>query len=71
VRAVPWHHRLAYPAVAEGAGMKKALGWILLVLILFYIGTQPAEAADIARGLGNGIMEVFRNIGTFVRELTT
>jgi hypothetical protein len=51
--------------------MKKALGWILLVLLIFYIGTNPGPAADIARGLGDGFAEVFRNIGVFLRELTT
>ena len=51
--------------------MKKALGWILLILLIFYIGTNPGPAADIARGLGDGMAEVFRNIGTFLRELST
>jgi hypothetical protein len=55
----------------RGAGMKKALGWILLILVIFYISTQPGDAADIARGIGDGLAEVFRNLGTFVRELTT
>nr|WP_296071134.1 hypothetical protein [uncultured Actinoplanes sp.] len=49
--------------------MKKALGWILLILLIFYIGTNPGPAADIARGLGDGIAEVFRNIGVFLRNL--
>jgi hypothetical protein len=49
--------------------MKKALGWILLILLIFYIGTNPGPAADIARSLGDGIAEVFRNIGVFLRNL--
>ena len=49
--------------------MKKAVGWIVLVLVIFYIGTNPGPAADIARGLGDGIAEVFRNIGTFFQNL--
>ena len=51
--------------------MKKAIGWIVLILLVFYIGTNPGPAADIARGLADGIGEVFRNIGVFLRELTT
>ncbi|GIE95077.1 hypothetical protein [Paractinoplanes rishiriensis] len=51
--------------------MKKALGWILLILVIFYIGTNPGPAADIAHGLGDGMSEIFRNIGTFLRELST
>jgi hypothetical protein len=49
--------------------MKKALGWIALALLIFYIGTNPGPAADIARSLGDGIAEVFRNIGTFFTEM--
>ncbi|MEU8818512.1 hypothetical protein [Actinoplanes sp. NPDC048796] len=51
--------------------MKKALGWIVLILVIFYIGTNPGPAADIAQGIGDGIAEVFRNVGVFVRELAT
>ena len=50
--------------------MKKAAGWILLALVLFYIGTNPGPAADIARGIGDGFAEVFRNVGVFLRELS-
>ena len=49
--------------------MKKAVGWIVLALVIFYIGTNPGPAADIARGIGDGVAEVFRNIGTFFAEL--
>lgn len=50
--------------------MKKAIGWIVLILIIFYIGTNPGPASDIARGIGDGIAEIFRNIGVFLRELS-
>jgi hypothetical protein len=49
--------------------MRKAIGWIVLVLLIFYIGTNPGPAADIARGLGDGIETVFTNVGTFFSEL--
>jgi hypothetical protein len=49
--------------------MKKAVGWIALALLIFYVGTQPGEAADVARGLGDGIKNVFTNVGTFFSEL--
>jgi hypothetical protein len=51
--------------------MKKVVGWIALALLIFYIGTNPGPAADIARGLGDGVAEVFRNIGEFLRSLAT
>ena len=49
--------------------MKKALGWIALALLIFYIGTNPGPAADIAKSLGDGVAEVFRNIGIFFSEM--
>jgi len=39
--------------------------------VIFYIGTNPGPAADIARGIGHGIAEAFRNIGVFLRNLAT
>jgi hypothetical protein len=51
--------------------MKKAVGWIALALVVFYIGTQPGEAADIARGVGDGVAEVFRNVGVFFSDLAS
>jgi hypothetical protein len=49
--------------------MKKAIGWIALALVIFYIGTNPVPAADIASGIGEGIADMFRNIGVFFSEL--
>ena len=51
--------------------MKKVLGWILLILLIFYIGTNPGPASDIAQGIGDGIATVFRNVGTFFSELAS
>jgi hypothetical protein len=51
--------------------MKKVLGWAAIILVIFYIGTNPGPAADIAEGIGDGIAEVFRNIGTFFSELAS
>ncbi|WP_173745327.1 hypothetical protein [Actinoplanes sp. TFC3] len=49
--------------------MKKAVGWIALFLVIFYIGTSPGPAADTAQGIGDGIAQVFRNIGVFFSNL--
>ena len=51
--------------------MKKVIGWILLVLLIFYIGTNPGPAADIARSIGSGLAEAFRNIGIFFSDLVS
>jgi hypothetical protein len=51
--------------------MKKVLGWAVLILVIFYIGTNPGPAADIAQGIGSGIATVFRNIGVFFSNLAS
>jgi hypothetical protein len=49
--------------------VKKAVGWIVLILVIYYIGTNPGPAADIADGIGEGVAEVFRNVGVFFSDL--
>ncbi|GAA2700091.1 MULTISPECIES: hypothetical protein [Actinoplanes] len=49
--------------------MKKVLSWVLLFLLVFWIGTNPGPAADVARGIGDGVSEIFTNIGTFFVDL--
>jgi hypothetical protein len=51
--------------------MKKIVGWILLILLIFYIGTNPGPAADIAQSIGSGLAQAFRNIGVFFSNLVT
>ena len=51
--------------------MKKVLGWVVLILLIFYVGTNPGPAADIAQGIGSGVAEVFRNIGVFFSNLAS
>jgi len=51
--------------------MKKAVGWIVLILVIYYIGTNPGPAADIADGIGEGVAEVFRNVGVFFSDLAS
>jgi hypothetical protein len=59
------------PIIERGAPMKKIIGWFMLILVIFYISTNPGPAADIARGIGSGIANVFRNIGVFFSNLAT
>jgi hypothetical protein len=51
--------------------MKKIVGWVVLALLIFYIGTNPGPAATIATNIGHGIAGVFRNIGVFFSNLTS
>ncbi|BCY07778.1 hypothetical protein L3i22_028660 [Actinoplanes sp. L3-i22] len=52
-----------------GEAMKKILGWVLLFLLVFWIGTNPGPAADVARSIGDGVATIFTNIGTFFVNL--
>jgi hypothetical protein len=61
----------ARPGRRKETVMKKAIGWVLVALVVFYIGTQPGPAADIAKGMGDVIGQIFRNVGTFFRQLFT
>lgn len=51
--------------------MKKAAGWLVLILVIFYIGTNPGPAAAIAEGVGSGMANIFRNIGVFFSQLAS
>jgi hypothetical protein len=67
---IPCHdHLVNGPDLERSAPVKKAIGWIVLILVIFYIGTNPGPAADIAQGIGSGIANVFRNIGVFFSNL--
>ncbi|GAA2871032.1 hypothetical protein Acy02nite_29200 [Actinoplanes cyaneus] len=50
--------------------MKKVLGWVLLFLLVFWIGTNPGPAADVARSIADGVAQIFTNIGTFFVNLS-
>ena len=49
--------------------MKKVIGWVVVALLVFYIGTRPGQAADIAEGVGSTVANIFRNIGVFFADL--
>ncbi|RZU48299.1 hypothetical protein EV385_0012 [Krasilnikovia cinnamomea] len=51
--------------------MKKLIGWILAILLVFYIGTHPGPAADIAQGIGNTAADLAQGIGVFVSDLAS
>jgi hypothetical protein len=50
--------------------MKQVLGWGTLLLVIFYIGTNPDPASELASNIGSGIAELFTNIGDFLVELS-
>ena len=49
--------------------MKKVIGWVVLALLVFYIGTNPGQAADLTETIASRIAGIFRNIGVFFSNL--
>jgi hypothetical protein len=50
--------------------LKKVLGWLALAFLIWYIATQPAEAASVMRSIGNGLRNIAVGFGSFVSGLT-
>jgi hypothetical protein len=50
--------------------MKKVVTWVLVGFLVFYIVTQPTQAAGIFRQLGNGVVGVAQGFGNFVSNLS-
>jgi hypothetical protein len=48
---------------------KKVVGWLVVIFVVFFIVTQPSQAANIAHDLWNGIINIFHGIGDFISSL--
>ncbi len=48
---------------------KKIFGVLLGVFVIFFIVTQPAQAADITHNLWNGTVNVAHGVADFVDKL--
>jgi hypothetical protein len=49
--------------------IKKILSWGLLAFLIYYIVTQPDNAAGIFRALGGGLKNIAVGLGHFVGSL--
>ena len=49
--------------------MKKALSWVGVAFLVFYIVTQPGDAADLLRSLGDGLRDIATGFGTFISDV--
>ncbi len=49
--------------------MKKFLKWGAIALLVFFVVTQPASAADVVRSLGDGLVTVANGFSTFVTNV--
>ncbi|MCW2568002.1 MAG: hypothetical protein JWN54_2099 [Mycobacterium sp.] len=56
--------------VWEVGEMKKIVTWVLVGFLVFYIVTQPTQAANIFRQLGSGVAGIATGFGNFVSNLS-
>jgi hypothetical protein len=49
--------------------MKKVLTWGFVAFLIFYVVTQPAQAADTLQAIGSGLRSVAEGLGSFVSGL--
>lgn len=49
---------------------KKILKWGIIGLLVFYVVTQPANAAGIVQSLGSGLENVANGFGQFITNLS-
>ena len=49
--------------------MKKVIAWLVVLFVLFFIVTQPNQAADITRTIWHAIVNIFHGIGDFLSSL--
>jgi hypothetical protein len=49
--------------------LKKLLTWIAIAFVIFFIAFRPDSAADVAKSLGTGIMDIAQGFGDFFASL--
>lgn len=54
---------------SDGVDTKKVTSILALVFVAFFIIQSPADAASIARSIGNGIGHVFDGLSKFLKQL--
>jgi hypothetical protein len=51
------------------AVMKKVLTWCLIAFLIFFIAYRPANAAQVFRSLGDGVVGIAQGFGDFFSNL--
>ncbi|GAA3382758.1 hypothetical protein [Cryptosporangium minutisporangium] len=49
--------------------MKKFLKWGAVALLVFFVVTQPADAAGVVRSMTNGLVNIASGMSAFVTNL--
>jgi hypothetical protein len=53
-----------------GVCVKKVGTWALVAFLVFYVVSQPTQAAQMVRRLGDGVMSIANGFGSFISNLT-
>jgi hypothetical protein len=70
-RVVAAHPAVALPAPGGGNGVtvKKALTWLAIAFVLFYVIKAPESSADIVRSAGQALGDAASSLAAFVGSL--
>lgn len=49
--------------------VKKIFMWLVVAFIIFFIGFQPKEAAEVAKTVGGFLLSVLQGFGDFFSRL--
>lgn len=49
--------------------VKRALLWLLVAFLIYYLATQPLASAHAVQGAGDALQHLFRSLQTFFTEL--
>lgn len=49
--------------------IRRIIGWLVLLFIIFFILTQPATAASLLRSVGNGVADAVSALAAFFQSL--
>jgi hypothetical protein len=51
--------------------VKKILTWGGIAFVIFFIAFRPADAADVFKSIGSGLMDIATGFGDFFSNLVT
>ena len=51
--------------------VKKILTWGGIAFVIFFIAFRPADAADVFKSIGSGLMDIATGFGVFFSNLVT
>lgn len=50
--------------------VKRVITWLVVAFLVFYLLSQPAEAAKAVKGVGNGLAHAAAQLAAFFTHLT-